>query len=104
MKTLNRACETLDNLSQYCFGANSREGKRRLHEKGLTRTSKPHVSGLRRDHGPLKCSVMERRAGNFLGKKSWLGLGINTCEGIYVSTGKTQSPLGYHMTLFPGLD
>ena len=89
MKTLNRACETFDNLSQHCSGANIREGKIRLREKGLTRASKPQGSGLRRDDRPLECSLIERRAGDFLVKESWLGSGTNTYDGIYVSTGKT---------------
>ena len=38
--------------------------------KGLSRASKPQDSGLRKDHRPLISYLMERRAGNFLDKKS----------------------------------
>ena len=100
MKTLNRACGTFNVVSQHCFGANSREGRVWLRERGLIGALKPQKPRLRRDHKPLKESILERWASNFLVKELWLGLGTNTCKGIYVSTGKTQSPSASHMTFF----
>ena len=94
MKTLNGACETFDNLSQHRFGADSRGGEIRLREKGLNGASKPQKPRFRQDNRSLKCSILERRAGNSLVKKSWLGLGTNTYKGIYVSTGKTPISIG----------